>query len=79
MGSCVIASSAREEAICGEEEATLAAFVFLGVNDIDILASEPDVVIKTLAVAVGEMNEESSAAWIKENSQSKKQRKRKEN
>ncbi len=57
----------------------MAAFVFLGVNNVDFLASEPDVVLKTIAVAAGEMNEEAYAAWLKETSQTKKQRKRKEN
>ena len=57
----------------------MAAFVFLDLNKIDFRASEPDVVLKTLAVAAGEMNEEAYAAWLKENAQTEKQRKRKEN
>src|SRR6266496_4739445 len=46
----------------------MAAFVFLGINKVDFIAPESDVVIKTLAVAANEMTEEAYAAWLKDNS-----------
>ncbi len=46
----------------------MAAFVFLGINKIDFEAAESDVVLRTLAVAANELDEEAYAAWLKENS-----------
>ena len=54
----------------------MAAFVFLGINKIDLVAEESDVVLRTLAVAVNEMSEEAYATWLKENSRVPKPRKR---
>jgi len=55
----------------------MAAFVFLGINGIDFVAAESDVVLRTLAVAANEMNEREYASWLKENSRVVKPRKRK--
>ena len=52
----------------------MAAFVFLGINKVDFIAPESDVVIKTLAVAANEMTEEAYAAWLKDNSRSGQRR-----
>ena len=46
----------------------MAAFVFLGINKIDFVAAESDVVLETLAVADNEMTEEAYEAWLKDNS-----------
>ena len=46
----------------------MAAFVFLGINKIDFVAAESDVVLETLAVADNQMTEEAYAAWLKDNS-----------
>jgi death on curing protein len=46
----------------------LAAFLFLELNGCEFLAEERDVVVNTLAVAEGTMNEEHYAAWLKDNS-----------
>jgi death-on-curing protein len=54
----------------------MAAFGFLGINKIDVMADETDVVVRTLAVAANEMSEEAYAAWLKENSRIPKARKR---
>jgi death-on-curing protein len=54
----------------------MAAFVFLGINKIDLVASESDVVLQTLAVAANELTEKAYASWLKENSRAGKQRKR---
>jgi death-on-curing protein len=54
----------------------MAAFVFLGVNGIDVTAPESDVVLKTLAVAANEMDEQSYAACLKENAEPAGKRKK---
>jgi death-on-curing protein len=54
----------------------MAAFVFLGINKIDFVASETDVVLRTLAVAANEMSEEAYASWLKENSRESRPRTR---
>jgi death-on-curing protein len=46
----------------------MAAYLFLGRNGYEFTADESDVVVKTLAIAEGKMNEEEIAAWLKENS-----------
>ncbi len=53
----------------------MAAFVFLGINKIDLVASEKDVVLQTLAVAANELTEEGYASWLKANSRVGRQRK----
>ena len=53
----------------------MAAFVFLGINKIDFVADESDVVLRTLAVAANDMSEEAYATWLKENSRVPKPRK----
>jgi death-on-curing protein len=52
----------------------MAAFVFLGINKIDLAATESDVVLRTLAVASNEMSEEAYASWLKENSRTAKRK-----
>jgi death-on-curing protein len=54
----------------------MAAFMFLGLNKIDVIADEADVVVRTLAVAANEMSEEAYASWLKEHSRIPKPRKR---
>jgi len=54
----------------------MAAFLFLGLNKIDLSANEADVVVRTLAVAANEMSEEAYASWLKGNCQIPKPRKR---
>jgi death-on-curing protein len=46
----------------------MAAYLFLNLNGYEFTADESDVVIKTLAVAEGKMNEEHYAVWLKANS-----------
>ena len=46
----------------------MAAYLFLGTNGYEFEAAEEDVVIKTLAVAAGELDEEQYAEWLKSNS-----------
>jgi death on curing protein len=53
----------------------MAAFVFLGLNKIDFEAEESDVVVQTLAVAAGELNEAGYATWLEEHSKSRGKRK----
>ncbi len=45
----------------------MAAFLFLGINKIDLNAEESDVVLRTLAVAANEMNESAYAKWLESN------------
>ena len=54
----------------------MAAFVFLGINKIDFVADESDVVLRTLAVAANAMAEQAYASWLKDNSRVPKSRKR---
>ena len=46
----------------------MAAYLFLGRNGYEFEAAEGDVVIKTLAVAAGEINEQQYAKWLESNS-----------
>lgn len=46
----------------------MAAYLFLDRNGYQFAAEEGDVVVKTLAVAEGKINEAHLAAWLKENS-----------
>jgi death-on-curing protein len=54
----------------------MAALVFLGINQIDLVAEESDVVRRTLAVAANEISEESYASWLEEHSRVVKPRER---
>ncbi len=54
----------------------MSAFLFLGRNGYELNAEESDVVIKTLAVASGTMNEKEYAAWLKDNSREVRKRAR---
>ena len=51
--------------------AFLAAVIFLGLNGLDLIASEKEVVDKMLALASNEMDEEGVAAWIRSRVQSR--------
>lgn len=53
----------------------LAAYVFLGINGVEFSAVETDVVVQTLAVAGGELNEDGYAKWLEENSKLPRKRK----
>jgi death-on-curing protein len=46
----------------------MAAFVFLGINNVEFQAEESDVVMQTLAVAAGELSESGYATWLEANS-----------
>ena len=46
----------------------MCAYVFLEINGFEFIAEESDVVLKTLAVAAGELTEASFAVWLSENS-----------
>ncbi|HXJ59438.1 MAG TPA: type II toxin-antitoxin system death-on-curing family toxin [Verrucomicrobiae bacterium] len=52
----------------------MAAFVFLGINKIHLAAAESDVVVQTLAVAAGELDEASYGNWLEENSTGQRRR-----
>jgi death-on-curing protein len=43
----------------------MAAYIFLGANGQDLLASEADAVMHTLALAAGETNQKEYAVWLK--------------
>lgn len=45
--------------------AFLAAVIFLGLNGLDLITSEKEVVDKMLALASNEIDEEALAAWIR--------------
>jgi death-on-curing protein len=45
----------------------MAAFLFLGINRIEINAEESDVVLRTLAAAANEMTEAAYAEWLEAN------------
>jgi death-on-curing protein len=47
--------------------AFLAMITFLGLNDIDFVVPETEAVAMMLAVAAGEVSEESLARWIRDN------------
>ena len=51
--------------------AFLAAVIFLGLNGLDLIASEKEVVDKMLALASNEIDEEAVAAWIRSRVQSR--------
>ena len=44
----------------------LAAYAFLGVNGLDLIAPEAEAVVMTLDLASGEMSEEGFAAWLRD-------------
>lgn len=48
------------------------AAAFLEINGYEFFATETDVVLKTLALAAGEMTEEAYATWMKDNSRKQK-------
>jgi death-on-curing protein len=50
-----------------KRNAFLVMVTFLGLNDINFVVPEPDAVVMTLAVAAGEVSEESLARWIRDN------------
>lgn len=52
----------------------MAALLFLGRNGHELAADESDAVLKTLAVAAGEMTEKDYAAWLRKNSRPLKRR-----
>ena len=43
----------------------MAAYIFLGANDLDVMAPEEEVVLQTLGLAAGEINKDEYAAWLK--------------
>lgn len=45
---------------------------FLELNGLEFFATETDAVIKTLALAAGELSEDAYAAWLAKNSRAKK-------
>ncbi len=45
--------------------AFVAAVVFLGLNGLDLIAPEDEVVARMLALAAGELDEEQLASWIR--------------
>ncbi|MBI1251905.1 MAG: type II toxin-antitoxin system death-on-curing family toxin [Alphaproteobacteria bacterium] len=47
----------------------LCAALFLELNDFRFSAGEADVVLRTLALAAGEMSEDDYAAWLRENAE----------
>lgn len=49
--------------------AFLAAVIFLGLNGLDLIAPDEEVVDRMLALAAGEQDEEAIAAWIRSRAQ----------
>lgn len=50
----------------GNKRATfMAAYVFLGLNGVDLIAEEPDVVVTMEGVATGRVSERALGAWIR--------------
>ena len=47
----------------------LAAYAFLYVNGLEIVASEPEVIVQCLSLAANEINEAEFAAWLRDNVQ----------
>lgn len=45
----------------------LAAYAFLYVNGIEVVASEAEVIVQCLALAAGEIDDAEFAAWLREN------------
>jgi death on curing protein len=45
----------------------LALYTFLGINDVDFIVPEADAAAMILALAAGEVSEESLARWIRDN------------
>ena len=43
----------------------MAVFIFLGANGYDLQAPEEDVILQTLALAAGEIDQAAYAAWLK--------------
>jgi death-on-curing protein len=43
----------------------MAAYIFLGANGVDVETTEEDVVLHTLALAAGELDEAGYASWLK--------------
>jgi len=54
----------------------MSAYLFLGRNGYEFNAEESDVVIKTLSLAAGKMNENDYATWLKEDSKEVRKRAR---
>jgi len=54
----------------------MSAYLFLGRIGYEFNAEESDVVIKTLSLAAGKMNENDYATWLKENSKEVRKRAR---
>ncbi len=50
-----------------KRSAFMTAYVFLGLNDYDVEAAEPDVVATMEQVASGRLSEEELATWIRAN------------
>jgi death-on-curing protein len=51
-----------------KRSALLAAIVFLGINGMELHATEEEAVLETLALAAGERTEEEYASWLTKNS-----------
>ena len=49
-------------------------FVFLALNNVDLVAAEPEAVLTMLAVATGEMGEDELAEWLRENTRRRSRR-----
>lgn len=49
----------------------LAAYAFLYVNGIEVVASEAEVIVQCLALAAGEIDDAEFAAWLRENVQAR--------
>jgi len=49
-------------------------FVFLALNGVDLVASEPDAVITMLDIATGEMDEAALAGWLRANTKARRRR-----
>lgn len=54
----------------------MAAYTFLGANGIDFNAPEEEVVLQTLALAAGELDEAGYAAWLRASCKPRARRKR---
>jgi death-on-curing protein len=50
-----------------KRSALLAIYTFLGVNEVDFIVAEADAAAMILALAAGEVSEESLARWIRDN------------
>jgi death-on-curing protein len=50
-----------------ERTSLLAIYTFLGINGIDFIVVEADAAAMIIALAAGEVSEESLARWIKDN------------